>query len=138
MPRGLLIGPYARQVTIWRLKFWFALVRDDGEGTDRYEISMQMRGKQLEARRRPVFKKGQVPTHASNFYEYLVPDDLSPFRQESVPRFPRDKLADAALTLLTSEDIAAVTQLRLGITPTIANYGTNGETTCTSNQPLLI
>jgi hypothetical protein len=132
MPTGLLIGPYARQVTGLRLKFWFAFVLDDGAGIDRYEMGLWKHDKELKARRRPVNKPG------APFSDYRIPSDLSAYPSESFPRFPREKLADAALTLLLPLDIAAVTQVRFGITPTIATHGTQGDDQCTLRQPLLI
>lgn len=135
---GLLIGPYARQVTGTKLKFWFALkVAVDGR-IMRYEIAIDTFTRKPDARQRPIYP-GKVPTHSSNFNEYLPPSDLSPYPCVEWPRFPRDKMSDAALTLLRGQDIADFTRVRMiGVLPEPAKHGKPGDTPCTSNQPPLI
>ena len=127
MASGLLIGPYARQITGSKVKFWFAL--DDVQDCmcSRYEVSIDTFDKRVKARHRPIYL-GKVPTHSSNFNDYLIPDDLDDFPSVEFPRFPRDKIADAALTLLRGQDIADVTRVRMiGVLPEPAKHGTNGD-----------
>lgn len=111
MPVGILIGPYARQSTGWKLKFWFAFVTDD-HTILRYEVTGDRHSRKVVARHRPVYD-GRVPKQAGNFSDYLVPEDLSDLPHTHYPRFPRDRLADAALTLLPPEYVADLTRLHL-------------------------
>lgn len=131
MASGLLIGPYARQVTGTKLKFWFALDDVQDCRCSRYEVSICIFEKKVKARHRPTYL-GKVPTHSSNFNDYLVPDDLGDFPCVQFPRFPRDKIADAALTLLRGQDIADFARVRMiGILPQPAKHGANGDLSCT-------
>jgi hypothetical protein len=126
MASGTLIGPYARQVTGTKLKFWLVQVFEDGSRS-RYEVSIDTFDKRVKARHRPIFK-GKVPSHSSNFNDYLIPDDLDLFPSALFPRFYNDKIADAALTLLRGQDIADVTRVRMiGILPEPAKHGANGD-----------
>lgn len=126
-----LIGPYAKQVTGSKLKFWFAL--DDAQDCrcSRYEVSIDTFDKKIKARHRPEYL-GRVPSHCSNFNDYLIPEDLDDFPCVDFPRFPRDKIADAALTLLRGQDIADITRVRMiGILPPPAKHGEQGDLPCT-------
>lgn len=124
---GVLHGPYARQVTEFHLKFWFVLVCDDGKGNRRYELTFGRGNPNPRARYRRYFGE-KAPKYRSNFNDYLAPEDLSPFNLTPFPRFERDKLADAAASLLHGEDIADVIRLtRFGIIPNLARYGKHGD-----------
>lgn len=125
MPDALLIGPYARQVTGTKLKFWFVQQFMDGT-TSRYEVAIDTHDKKLKARHRPYFSK--VPTHSSNFNNFLIPDDLAAFPSAPFPRFYKDRIADAAKSMLQGQDIADLTRVMLiGALPQLAKNGTTGD-----------
>lgn len=113
-----LCGPYARQVTKWKLKFWFVLVHDDGSRPHgRYELSIDTYTRKMKARSRPTYE-GSVPTHSSNLIEYAIPDDLSGLPSMAYPRFKGDTIAAALTTLLTPADVPDVVRVRLiGVLP---------------------
>ncbi|EUB97280.1 hypothetical protein PMI07_000856 [Rhizobium sp. CF080] len=129
MPTGLLIGPYARQVVFGRLKFWFAFRSDEGK-TLRYEALIGPRDKTFKMRARDHWG-AKAPKYGANFHDYRLPEDLSPFPQLSYPRFPRDKLADAAFSMVRGTDIADLTRLRIGLPIDPAEYGKQGDDQCT-------
>lgn len=134
---GLLYGPYARQVTKWKLKFWFVHAVDDGP-LARYEVAIDTFDRKLKARHRPFFE-GKVPTHASNFDKFLIPADLTGLPHIDFPRHERDSMVDAALDLLRqSEHIADITRVSLiGELPsatTTRNYAPT-ETSCCTSDP---
>lgn len=111
MPR--LIGPYARQLTPWKLKFWFALVTHH-DGVKRYEVAIDKHERVMKARSRPVYE-GKVPPHRSNFAEYALPSpkDLKRFPAIKYPRHKGDTIAAAATSMLTGTDVADFARLRL-------------------------
>ena len=115
MLSGTIVGPYARTVTEWKLKFWFALVGHEPEPI-RYEVTINDHGR-VEYRRRPLF--GEKPgSHRSNFNAYRIPEDLSVYPSVELPRFKGDSFTDAALSLLSGKDVADLTRVRLvGILP---------------------
>lgn len=132
MLTGVIHGPYARQITDYKLKFWFVLVLDDGEGFRRYELGYERNQSKSKARYREVFT-GKVPQYKANFTAHLPPVDLSPYGCTHFPRFERDRIADAAASLLQGQDIADVVKLtRFGIVPELARYGINGDLKCIS------
>lgn len=108
---GLLIGPYAKQVTPSKLKFWFVLQRGDVD-VMRYEVTIDGSDRKLTSRARRTYE-GKVPKQASNFEKYKIPDDLSAYPSVSYPRFKGDKLADAAGSLLRGHDLADVLRVKL-------------------------
>lgn len=135
-----MVGPYGRQLThtfsggaiTGRLKFWFAFRNDDGT-TDRYEAMIGKGDRTFKIRNRPIFA-GRAPRYSANFHDFRIPEDLTAYPAASFPRFRRDKIADAAMALLQSEDIADVTRIRLvGTLPTRQAWQPNGDPQCTLN-----
>ncbi|CCF19136.1 protein of unknown function [Pseudorhizobium banfieldiae] len=132
--KGALYGPYARQITGTKLKFWFAFDEEETGLTHRYEVHVDTFEKRVKARHRPVYP-GRVPTHSSNFNDYLIPSNFDEYPNLAFPRFPRDKLALAAQTLLSPADFADLTRVRLlGQLPTPPRMAHQGDKTCTSAQ----
>ena len=149
MPKGIMIGPYARQIVtgLWpppgsdgsalapRLKFWFALSQPNGK-VRRYEALIGYRFKTFQTKHRPYFGR-PAPKYNANFNDYRLPEDLSAF--PSIPLNKGDTLATVALALLRGEDIADVTRMRLiGALPTRQIWHLTENETCISDQPLLI
>lgn len=149
MPKGIMIGPYARQIVTGlchppgtdgyaissRLKFWFALSQPNGK-VRRYEALIGYRFKTFQTKHRPYFGS-PAPKYNANFNDYRLPEDLSAF--PSIPLNKGDTLATVALALLRGEDIADVTRMRLiGALPTRQIWHLTENETCTSDQPLLI
>lgn len=117
---GTLVGPYSRQVLGTRLKLWFALVPIYGN-VRRYEVV-------FDPRKAPVvrlrhFAPGVSPGGLKFFAKQGVPDDLSPYPSTHYPRHKGDNLADAVLSLLTGDELADVTRLRIGIPPQSCTHG---------------
>ncbi|QPC87126.1 hypothetical protein GA830_10510 [Mesorhizobium sp. NBSH29] len=114
MSKYNLVGPYARQVTASKLKFWFALVHEDGSALHgRYEVHIDANDRALKARARPVTSPKGPTSHSSLFAKYAVPEDLSPYPCVGYPRFKGDKLADAAATLLAGVDVSDAARVRI-------------------------
>jgi len=149
MPKGIMIGPYARQIVVGlsstpgaigydiggRLKFWFALSQGGGQ-IKRYEALMGKGFPTFTMRHRPYFGS-RAPKYGANFHDYRLPEDLTPF--PSIALNKGDTLATTALALLRDEDIADVVRMRLiGALPTRQIWHLTENETCTSNQPLLI
>lgn len=112
MKPGVLIGPYARQVLPPdRIKFWFAYRSDDFYLIHRYEVLFSGRG--LPAARHRPYNPGGSPRYGANFEDFNIPEDLSAYSETYLPRHPRDKLAEACMELFDSDDIAAITALRI-------------------------
>jgi hypothetical protein len=113
--QGRLIGPYARQVTATRLKFWVAV--RNGAGLRRYEVAVDTMSRMLSSRHR----RFDYPTgseYASNFVDYLIPVDLTGC--PSTDLAGRD-LKIALLDLLTDEDKADVVRVKIfGLLPEAA------------------
>lgn len=111
MLSGILYQPYAHQFTGGRLKFWTVLQKDDDQKLHRYEILVLPDGTALH-RIRPIFE-GAVPSHQSQFINYLPPSDLSHLRQEHFPRFEMDRLSQAVLSIISDEHAAVLLAYRL-------------------------
>jgi hypothetical protein len=111
MLSGILYGPYAHQFTGGRLKFWTVMQKDDDANIKRYEVLVLPNG-QMSARQRPIFI-GPAPSHQAQFFDYLPPDDLSHLRSDPYPRFPKDRIHDAVLPLLSDEQAAVLLSYRL-------------------------
>ncbi|MDQ0422322.1 hypothetical protein J2045_003370 [Peteryoungia aggregata LMG 23059] len=111
MATGILYGPYAHQFTGDRLKFWVPMRKDDDANIKRYEVLILPNG-QMSTRQRPIFD-GPAPSHQAQFFDFLPPDDLSHLRSDCYPRFPRDRIHDAILPLLTDEQAAVLLCYRL-------------------------
>lgn len=110
--KGRLIGPYARQVTHSKLKFWFAFVGEGDENwPQRYEIAWDPIDPKPRARRRPIYDK--PPTQASNFLAYKVPGNFEDYPSIDYPRFPGDRIADAAASMLGPEHAADIARIVL-------------------------
>jgi hypothetical protein len=113
---GTIVGPYARCITEWKLKFWFALVVGKGLKPIRYEVTVDRLNRKHAFRRRAYFDSPGA--HRTNFSRYLLPDDLSMFPSVAFPRFKGDDFIRAAISLLDGDDIADVTRVRLvGLLP---------------------
>lgn len=119
MKPGLLIGPYARQVTSGgKLKFWVAF-RRTGQ-LRRYEVSIGANGS-FQHRLRP-WDYPPGTKYASNFLQYLIPDDLSRFPSATIARAA--EIPAALPHLLSDDDLADVTRLKIfGLPP--ATSGTS-------------
>lgn len=126
---GVLIGPYARQVTNWKLKFWFAFHQDGEASPRRYEVSADWFDRSIKSRRRP-FYAGKGPKQASNFLEFPLPADLSGYQHTHFPRHERDNFVDAAVSLITRPgDVANLTLVRMGLKPD-PQLCTDGDEPC--------
>lgn len=103
-----LVGPYARQVTPWKLKFWFVLINDEFFHHKRYSLEFDGRSARMWRRDESV----------AAFRKHAVPEDLSTFPAITYPRHKGDRLEDAAMSMLVGDDVADVLRLRLtGILP---------------------
>lgn len=111
-----IVGPYAWQVTRDKLKFWFVFVAADGWQV-RQEVTIDRLTRALASRSRPVFDT--QGTHSANFKRFPIPNDLSAYPSLAYPRGNKGGLiADAAISLLTGEDLADATRVRFfGILP---------------------
>ena len=120
MMEHLLIGPYARQVTASKLKFWFVFIGEAGFQS-RQEVTVDEVTRRAAARSRPYFDVPQ--TYSSNFERYKIPADIYAYPSLDFPRFKGDRLVDAAISLLTGEDIADATRVRMvGVLPDTPRY----------------
>ncbi|MBR2689186.1 MAG: hypothetical protein IKE42_15140 [Aquamicrobium sp.] len=115
-----LIGPYGRQVTASKLKFWFVLIGEDGLQI-RQEVTVDAATRIVAARSRPFYDTPQ--TYSANFERFKVPADLSAYASHTFPRFKGDRIADAAISLLTGEDLTDATRVRMiGELPNTPRY----------------
>lgn len=109
-----LHGPYARQVTGWRLKFWFAMTGHP-EGDRRYELSYDgsKQGPVSRFRGTRGDQNARRCTPLPGFRKFLLPDDLTCYPSIAYPRFAGDRIEQAMLSMLPPEAVADMTLVRM-------------------------
>lgn len=136
MKRGTIYRPYATQLLPFgKLKFWFALHDAEKGKLLRYELSFS-RGSNTPSTRYRAFNPSGSPKYGSNFYEFLVPEDIRNHDSLPYPRFKGDTLSKAAKSMLSQQQIADLTSFRIvgTISPqpqrqtTLPLMALNGET----------